>query len=193
MLSRFAAGVLAAVMLSVVAVAGAGTAHAGAAQAATADLPIAVVDVQGIMRAAKAAKTIHDQIEGRRETYQEQVSAEEKRLRQAEQDLAQQRAVLAPDVYQQKVRDFQSQVADVQRKVQMRKRQLDEAFAGAMNEVRQALVSVVADIAEKRGIKLVLFKSQIVIAEKSLDVSDETLQRLDEKLPTVQVKLPPLK
>jgi len=164
---------------------------AGSTDAAT--LPIAVVDVQGIMRAAQAAKAIHDQIETRRAAYQEQVSAEEKRLRAAEQDLAQQRTILAPDAYQQKVRQFQSQVAEVQRQVQMRKRELDETFAKAMNEVRKSLVAVVAEIAEQRGIKLVLFKSQIVIAEKSLDVSDETLKRLNERLPTVEVDLPPLK
>lgn len=157
------------------------------------DLAIAVVDVQGIMRSAKASKVVQDQIEKRREAYQAQVSSEEKRLRQAEQDLSQQRAVLAPDAYQQKAREFQSQVAEVQRRVQMRKRELDETFAAAMNELRGALVSVVAEIAEQRGIKLVLFKSQIVIAEKSLDVSEETLQRLNERLPTVKIDLPPLK
>ncbi len=162
------------------------------AQATAPDLPIAVVDVQGIMRAAKAAQAIHEQIDGRRSTYQEEVAAEEKRLRAAEQDLAQQRAVLAPDAYQIKAREFQAKVAEVQRQVQMRKRELDEAFARAMNEVRKSLVSVVAEIAEQRGIKLVLFKSQIVIAEKSLDVSDETLQRLNERLPTVKVELSPL-
>lgn len=156
-------------------------------------LPIAVVDLQGIMRSAKAAKAIHEQIEQRREAYQEQVSAEEKRLRQSEQDLAQQRAILGPEAYQQRVREFQSQVAEVQRQVQVRKRELDETFAGAMNKVRSALISVVAEIAEQRGIKLVLFKNQIVIAEKSLDVSEETLQRLNQRLPAVKFDLPPLK
>lgn len=158
-----------------------------------AELPIAVVDVQGIIRAAQAAKGIHDQIEKRREAYQEQVTAEERRLRQAEQDLTQQRGQMTPEAYQQRVRDFQSQVAEVQRQVQVRKRELDESFASAMNEVRNALISVVAEIAEQRGIKLVLFKNQIVIAEKSLDVSDETLQRLNKRLPAVKVDLPPLK
>ena len=61
------------------------------AQASANQLPIAVVDVQGIMRAAQAAKAVQEQIEKRREAYQTQVSSEEKRLRQAEQDLAQQR------------------------------------------------------------------------------------------------------
>ncbi len=189
----FAAAVLAAVLSVLIPLPPAQAQTPPAAGAASDDLPIAVVDVQGIMRAAKAAKAIHEQIETRRSAYQEEVAAEEKRLRLAEQDLAQQRAVLAPDAYQQKVREFQSQVAEVQRQVQMRKRELDETFAKAMNEVRKSLVSVVAEIAEERGIKLVLFKSQIVIAEKSLDVSEETLKRLNERLPAVNVSLPPVK
>lgn len=186
------AAILVAALVAVAAPGGPAPAQTSAPAVAV-DLPVAVVDVQGIMRAAKAAKSVHDQIETRRGAYQDEVSAEEKRLRLTEQDLAQQRAVLAPDAYQQKVRDFQSQVSEVQRQVQLRKRQLDEGFARAMNEVRKSLVSVVAEIAEERGIKLVLFKSQIVIAEKSLDVSDETLQRLNERLPTVEVELPSLK
>ena len=192
MSARLAAAMLTA-LIAVAAPGGSVVAQTAARTSPQAELPIAVVDVQGIMRAAKAAKAIHDQIESRRSAYQEEVAAEERRLRVAEQDLSQQRAVLAPDAYQLKVREFQSKVAEVQRQVQMRKRELDETFARAMNEVRKSLVSVVAEIAEQRGIKLVLFKSQIVIAEKSLDVSDETLQRLNERLPTVKVELPPLK
>jgi len=188
MSARLAAALLAALL----SIAAPGRPAVAQAAAGPSELPIAVVDVQGIMREAKGARSIHEQIEARRSTYQGEVSGEEKRLRQAEQDLAQQRAILAPDAYQQKVREFQSKVAEVQRQVQVRKRDLDEAFAKAMNEVRKALVSVVAEIAEQRGIKLVLFKSQIVIAEKSLDVSDETLQRLNERLPTVKVELPAL-
>ncbi|NQW09681.1 MAG: OmpH family outer membrane protein [Alphaproteobacteria bacterium] len=163
------------------------------AKAQEAKLPIAVVDVQGVMRASKAAKVIQTKIDARRDTYQEEVTAEERRLRQAEQELVQQRAILSPEAYQQRVKDFQTEVAEVQRGVQSRKRTLDEAFAKAMNEVRRTLVGVVAEIAEHNGIKVVLFKSQIVIAEKTLDISEQVLARLDERLPSVDVALPSLK
>lgn len=155
-------------------------------------LPIAVVDVQGVMRASKAAKVIQQKIDTRRDAYQEEVTSEERRLRKEEQELAQQRAILSPEAYQQRVRDFQAQVAEVQRGVQARKRSLDEAFAKAMGEVRRVLVSTVAEIAEGKGIKVVLFKSQIVIAEKSLDISEQVLTQLDKYLPSVDVALPPL-
>lgn len=162
------------------------------AAAAQSAFPIAIVDVQAILRDSTAARVIKELIEERRAAYQEQVSGEEKRLREVEQELSQQRASMPPDAYQQRVREFQGQVADVQRRVQLRKRALDEAFAKAMKRVRDALVSVVAEIADEDGIKVVLSNSQIVIAERALDISSEALSRLNERLPTVDVDLPPI-
>lgn len=152
---------------------------------------IGVIDVQSVLRQSLAARSIQEQIDTRREAYQSQVSEEERVLREAEQDLARKRAILSVEDYQTAVRDFQAGVADIQRKVQARKRGLDEAFAKAMSEVRQKMVSAVAEIAEERGYDLVLFKNQIVIAAKSLDITEEVRRRLDEALPRVEVDLPP--
>ena len=160
--------------------------------APAASSPIAVVDVQGALRSSDAAKEIQSKINERRQAYQRQVSEEEKALRAAEQDLQQQRSVLAPEVYQQRLRAFRDRVTDVQKSVQSRRRALDQAFTNAMNKVRDVLVSVIAEIADERGAQVVLFKDHIVIAEKSLDFSDEALRRLNKRLPSVSVELPPL-
>ncbi|WPZ32850.1 OmpH family outer membrane protein [Thalassobaculum sp. OXR-137] len=162
------------------------------ASAQAASSPIAVVDVQGALRSSDAAKEIQTKINERRQAYQRQVSEEEKALRAAEQELQQQRSVLAPEVYQQRLRAFRDRVTGVQKSVQERRRALDQAFTTAMNKVRDVLVSVIAEIADERGAQVVLFKEQIVIAEKSLDFSDEALRRLNQRLPTVPVDLPPL-
>lgn len=153
---------------------------------------IAVVDVQGALRNSDAAKEVQAKINERRQAYQRQVTEEEKALRNSEQDLQQQRSVLAPEAYQQQLRAFRDRVADVQKSVQERRRALDQSFTNAMNKVRDVLVSVIAEIADERGAKVVLFKDHIVIAEKSLDISDEALRRLNERLPSVPVELPPL-
>lgn len=155
-------------------------------------MSIAVVDVQGALRNSDAAKEIQSRINERRQAYQRQVTEEEKALRASEQDLQQERSTLEPEIYQQQLRAFRNRVADVQKSVQERRRALDQAFSTAMNLVRNELVSVIAEIADERGAKVVLFKDHIVIAEKSLDISDEALRRLNARLPSVPVELPPL-
>lgn len=194
--SAWAIACAAALLLSVAAAPAAAQAPSATAETsdggADAATLIAVVDVQGTLRNSDAAREIQSRINERRQAYQRQVTEEEKALRTSEQDLQQQRATLAPEDYQQRLRAFRNRVTGVQKSVQERRRALDQAFTMAMNQVRDELVAVIAEIANERGAQVVLFKEHIVIAEKSLDISDEALRRLNERLPSVPVELPPL-
>ncbi len=151
---------------------------------------IGVVNIQAIMREASSAKSIREQGEKLRASYTTEVSQKQQELRKVDEELSQQRAVLSPEAFQERQREFQNRVADVQRQFQERKRQLDAAFGAAMKKVQAAFVRVVAEVAKDEGINLVLPKGQTVIADKSFDVTAEVLKRLDEVLPSVEVKLP---
>ena len=71
---------------------------AGQPRGALAELPasvVAVVDVQFILQEAAASKSIQKQLEAQRETYQNEISKQEDRLRAVEQELNRQRANLS--------------------------------------------------------------------------------------------------
>ncbi len=154
---------------------------------------VIVVDVQEVMRSAAAARSIQQQLDQQRATYQDEVTKKEADLRKAEQDLTQQRLVLAEDAFNQRRREFENRVNEVQRDVQARKRQLDQAFEDNMNKVRTALLDVIEQLAAEAKIALVLPRSNVVLADRGLDFTVEVQSRLDKKLPTVKVTLPPLK
>ena len=111
-------------------------------------------------------------------------------LRAAEQELGRQRSNLAPEAFEQKRREFEQQVADVQRSVQNRKRVLDQAFNESMKKLHETMLEVVAEVAGEQKASLVLAKQQVVIAEKSLDLTGSVLDRLNKKLPSVAVTVP---
>src|SRR5258708_4179455 len=115
-----------------------------------------VVDVQEGMRSAAARRSIQQQLDQQRATYQDEVTKKEADLRKAEQDLTQQRLVLAEDAFNQRRREFENRVNEVQRDVQARKRQLDQAFEDNMNKVRTALLDVIEQLAAEAKIALVL-------------------------------------
>lgn len=123
----------------------------------------AVVDVQRIFKDASAARAISDQVEARRRLYQEEIAKEEQRLHDSDKDIARQRTTLTPEAYADMRRNFESQVAEVQRKVQERRRQLDQAKAIALNEVREAMIDVARTLAEERGFNLLLPSSGLVL------------------------------
>jgi Skp family chaperone for outer membrane proteins len=147
----------------------------------------AVIDYQRILRDAAAAKSIRQQIEARRQSYQEEISKEEQRLHEADKAFAKQRSVLSNEAFAEKRRVFEQEVAEVQRLVQDRRRELDSVAAAALNEVKEALIEIVTSIAEERGFNLVLPSSEVLFFSRSLDLTEEVLAKLDARLPQVQL------
>lgn len=147
----------------------------------------AVIDYQRILREARAAKSIREQIDQRREAYQGEIGREEERLREADQAFAKQRSLLTPEALAEKRRDFEKEVVEVQRMVQERRRKLDLASAAALGEVKESLIEIVTGIAEARGFNLVLPSSEVLFFARSIDLTEEVLAQLDERLPSVRV------
>jgi outer membrane protein len=147
----------------------------------------AVIDYQPILREASAARSIREQIEDRRKTYQDEISEEEQRLQEADQAFAKQRSLLTPEALADRRREFEKEVVEVQRLVQERRRELDRASALALDEVKKALIEIVTGIAEARGFNLVLPSSEVLFFARQLDLTDEVLTQLDARLPQVRV------
>ena len=165
--------------------------HQGAAAQKLPATVAAVIDYQRILRDAAAARSIRDQIEARRKVYQEEISKEEQRLHEIDKEFAKQRSVLSPEAFADKRRDFEQDVAEVQRKVQERRRELDRMSAAALNEVKSALIEIVTSIAEERGFNLVLPSSELLFFSRSLDLTEEVLAKLDARLPEVRLSALP--
>jgi Skp family chaperone for outer membrane proteins len=150
---------------------------------------IAVLDVQRLLGDSLASKSIRPQIVKLRSGYQKEVRKQEGELRKADQDLARQRAILAPEAYAKRRREFEQRATAAQRAVQTRKRLLDRAFGSAMGKVRSSIIEVAAEVAKERDINIVLPKSVVLLSIKSLDITGETLKRLNKRLPSVTVTL----
>jgi outer membrane protein len=160
--------------------------HGAAAQKLPATVA-AVIDYQRILRDAAAARSIREQIETRRKVYQEEISKEEQRLHAADKEFAKQRSVLSPEAFAEKRREFEQDVAEVQRMVQERRRELDRMSAAALNQVKEALIEIVTSIAEERGFNLVVPSSEVLFFSRSLDLTEEVLAKLDARLPQVRL------
>lgn len=147
----------------------------------------AVIDYQQILRDSRAARAIRDQVESRRRLYQEQIAQEEQRLHEADKDLASQRAALSPDDFAERRATFESQVAEVQRMAQERRRQLDQVASAAFNEVRAAMIQVLNELSDARGFNLVVPTSGLLLFSPQIDITGDVLARLDIKLPNIKV------
>jgi outer membrane protein len=150
-------------------------------------LHVLVVDVQSLLQNSKSAKMVRKQIEEKRAEYAKEISHQEEALRHERDQLQRQQASLSPAALNQKGREFQQKVNELDRSVQAKRQALEHSNAEALEKIQAAMLKIITDIAKQRKANLVFQRSQLVLFDQSFDVTDEVQQKLDEELPTLTV------
>ena len=150
-------------------------------------LTIMVVDVQSLLQNSKSAKMVRQQIEQKRAEYAKEISHQEETLRQERDSLQRQQSSLSADALNQKGREFQQKVNDLDRSVQGKRQALERSNAEALEKIQEVMLKIITDIAKDRKANMVFQRSELVLFDQNFDVTDEVLQRLDEQLPTLTV------
>lgn len=148
----------------------------------------AVIDYQRILLESAASKSIAEQMDIRRKVFQDEIGKEEQRLHEARKELGKQRSVLSDEAFETKQGEFEVEYAGVRQLASDRRKQLEEASAEAVNEVKGALIEIVTGIAEERGFNLVLPSSQVLFFSRQIDLTEEVLSKLDARLSQVAVR-----
>ena len=162
-------------------------APAAAPAPAMAGLTILVVDVQSLLQNSKSAKMVRQQIEQKRGEYAKEISHQEEVLRQERDTLQRQQASLSAEAINQKGREFQQKVNDLDRSVQGKRQALERSNADALEKIQEAMLKIITEISKERKANLVFQRSELVLFDQGFDVTDEVLQKLDEQLPTLTV------
>jgi Skp family chaperone for outer membrane proteins len=163
----------------------------GPAPAAGTALSVLVVDVQSLLQNSKSAKMVRQQIEKKRAEYAKEISSQEETLRKERDTLQRQQASLSAEALNQKGREFQAKVNELDRSVQAKRQALERSNVQALEKIQEAMLKIITDIAKDRKANLVFQRSELVLFDQGFDVTDEVLQKLDEKLPTLTVNFVP--
>lgn len=182
---RFAATVT----LGAALILGAVGAQPAAAQQRAATI-IGIVDADRLLADSLAAKGVRLEREKYANTYQAQVKDMETKLRAEDQELSQQRGVLAPDVFQQRATAFQQKLADFQGQVKEKQDRLDYSFQQAMQEIGNTIVLISGEVAKAQGITTVIARNQVVYVDPSMDITAPILERINQRLPAVKFQDP---
>lgn len=150
---------------------------------------IAVVDVQYLISNSKAGKSIRNQLEKQRNAYRSQIEKQESELRKAEKELVSQQTTLSKEAFLEKRKAFQEKVMSAQRSVQQRRTAFDKAYTTAMEKLREHIVKIVADVAGKNNISLVLNRQEVVLVEEKMDMTKQILSTLDKNVSYIPVNI----
>ena len=132
---------------------------------------LAIIDVQKVRRNSTAVKALSKRIAKQKVQHQDELREQERSLRKADQELARQRSILSPEAYAKKRGELERRVATLQREAQNRKRGLDKVFAQGMAKVQAELNKVATEIAEERGLDLILSKTTVVLVKPKFELT----------------------
>jgi outer membrane protein len=150
-------------------------------------LTIMVVDVQSLLQNSKSAKMVRQQIEQKRAEYAKEISHQEETLKQERDSIQRQQSSLSAEALNQKGREFQQKVNDLDRSVQSKRQALERSNAEALEKIQEVMLKIITDIAKDRKANMVFQRSELVLFDQNYDVTDDVLRRLDEQLPTLTV------
>jgi Skp family chaperone for outer membrane proteins len=169
-----------------------GAPAASFAQATLANVPVVVgvLDVQLIMRDSKAAKSVRSALDRQAAAYQAELAQQENALRNADQQLMQQRASLPADEFAKRSNELSQKADALRQTAEKRRQELQKMENGAMIQIDQSLLQAAAEIAKARGITLVLNKSAVLLNVQTYDITQDALKRLDAQLTSVKLPAP---
>lgn len=155
---------------------------------------VAVIDFQFVVKESAAGKSVRTQIDSRQSAFQSEIRPLQQELEKVRAELGNRIAGIAEEEYATQRKVIRNRVNELQRIIQERKRQLDSMFNDGMRQVDLALVDVLKDLAEERGINLILNAGRgrglVLFAENQIVITEEALRRLDKRLPKVELTKP---
>jgi len=175
-----------------VATAAAGSAIAlqsAAAQTAAKDIPIVVgtLDVPELLTQSKAGKSLATTLQQRSKTINADIGKKEQNLRAKRQQLEQQRSSLQPADYEAQLATLEKEFAALRKEATGKRKEIEKAQNSGLEQIRKALDGVIRDVADKRGLTLIINRSAVVLGADDWDITNEVKKALDAKLPAVKI------
>ena len=148
---------------------------------------IGVLGVPDVMRASTAAQLVQKVIGGRRDKLAQDFQKEQQGWRDTQQSLVNQRGTLSQDQLQSREKALQDRVSTATKTFRARNRVIQEAAQISLAQVERVLVAVIRQVAESRGMNLVLHRQQVALNISDFDITDQVTAQLNSLLPTVTI------
>ena len=150
---------------------------------------IGLVDLDGVLRQSSGTAKVRRLLDEQRLTFQEEFTQREAKLQASEKVLQAERELLSEEAFNDRLKAFEDEVAEVQRQIQYRRQALDRAFQEAQRDLRGIALDIVKQIASERKLDFVLSQESALIFLPKLNISEEVLARLDERTRNARIEI----
>lgn len=146
-----------------------------------------VLGVPDVMRASSAAQAVDKVIGARKEKLQADVQRAKAGWDEMKRSIEAEIPRMTRDQALAKERALQDRVRSESRALQERNTVIQEAAQVALGQIERTLIGIIRQVAEARGMNMVLHRSQVALNVQEFDITDAVVSQLNKALPTVQI------
>jgi Skp family chaperone for outer membrane proteins len=148
---------------------------------------IGVLGVPDVMRASSAAQAVDKVIGARKEALQAEVQRAQSYWRSLDQKLREEAPKLTREQLLARENELRGQMNADRHRLQEQSRMIQEAAQVSLGQIERTLIGIIRQVAESRGMNLVLHRSQVALNIQEFDITDAVVAQLNRVLPTVQI------
>jgi len=157
----------------------------------TADYPntsIGIINLDLILNESKAAIDANDQIRIISDEVQEELRKNEEALLNDQKKLIEGQQIMAPEAFEEKKIEYEKKVQNFQIKSQETFAKLDKMIAIARAKILDEIKPILEELAEEKGITVMLEKNIVILNADSMDITKLVLKKLNKNLPELKVE-----
>lgn len=148
---------------------------------------IGVIGVQEVFEASVAVRQVRQTIQERLQRLNDDAAREQNAWREAQQQLAALRGQLTPEQMREREQELQERISNAQRVLRERNAAIQAAGQKALAEIERVMLFVIRQVAEARGLTMVIQRQAIVLAVEQHDISEAVANQLNRALTSVPI------
>jgi outer membrane protein len=149
---------------------------------------VAIVDVANVLDSSRLWKEASGEMKAQVAVARQQVEARRTELKTQADELKRQQAILAPDVFQQKVAVLQQDERKLQREMQLSNVEVNKALTSIRGKLRALILKVSASVAFDKGLNLGMDKATVLFFDNGMDITKEVLKRFNASKTQIEIK-----
>ena len=161
-------------------------AMAGCATGTKIEGKIGLMDPARVLNDSNAGKKAKDSLAAFSKNRQALIEMEEKELRRMEEDFIKQASVLSPAAKSEREQVFRRRMAEYQQKAGELNREVQEKQKDVLEAFRDKVEAVVAKIAKRNGLQVVIDKGKggpAIYGDEELDITSQVIEEFNKEYP----------
>ncbi|MCF8469130.1 MAG: OmpH family outer membrane protein [Sneathiella sp.] len=150
---------------------------------------IAVVDINHILQVSEPSMKAEEEVKAILKTKVDDLNKRGDALLAEKEALDKQRAILAPDAYQQKLSQLNVQRQNLQREFQVINGKMNEALVGIRLRLRDIIIHMAAEVSKEKGVNIGIDRAKTVFFDNSMDITEDVLAKFNKANPKVEIKV----